>query len=316
MRAFLLLALVLPIEASPAGSASGQGAHKILASMIKQEVEAEAKASNQLAETTAINKRKVAGLDDAIAAFSQRLEEAEGEESGADARAKEASKKIAQLKIEVQTRANDVTALTRVLKVTEAQTLEQVQEIDNGLAAVALAKQKVKEMGGNTSPASLLQTLMPKIDLDDYESLYNAKKGKKLGLLAKGGNAFTSSSDAIMKELDQLEAEMIQNKKAVQKDLTSYKNKRNQMKATKTAEIQQLNGRIETRESDKAFALGEKNEAETDIQSLTQSKNEASDDKAATEESQAEDAKHWNAVIKAKEETIKFLSTQKDSLDA
>lgn len=255
MRAFFFLALVVGAQADEADTAS-----KILGDLISKLSSELTDLTNNFAETKARTEQAIKGAEDREAAFQQQADEASGEQSGFEAKAKRASEEIATAKSQIDTLKADINALTRVIKVTETQTLEQVAEIDNGLSAVALAKQKVGEMG--SVPASLLQTLAPKIDMDDFEAMYANKKGtKSLGLLAKGGAAFTSSSDVLMNKLTELEDKMVENKKQVQNDLKAYKNKRNEMKATKNVEMEQLNQRVETLEGDLALYQKKSNKA-------------------------------------------------------
>lgn len=245
MRALFLLALVG--SASAGDSNTGVAVLNDLISNLSTEI---TDLTNAYQETKNRVEQNIQGATERRDSFAEQESNAEAEQEGFEAKAATAQKEMDEEQAKITTFKNDINALGRVMKVTESQTLEQIQEIDNGLAAVALAKEKVGEMGG--VPASLLQTLKPKIDLDDFESLYNAKKGKKLGLLAKGGAAFTSSKDVLMNELQKLEDEMVENKKEVQKDHKSYKNKRNEMKGTKTVQMQQSQKRFDTLKADKA----------------------------------------------------------------
>jgi len=271
MRAFLLLALVVPAHAGDA--ATGAQVLQDLISNLSTEITNLTNAHDELKLRTEQN---IAGQTQRKEAFEEQAENAKAEKVGFAAKAATAGEEIAQTKARIATYSADINAITRVLKVTETQTLEQIQEIDNGLAAVALAKQKVGEMG--SVPASLLQTLKPQIDMDDFESLYNAKKGQKLGLLAKGGAAFTSSSDVLMNKLTELEDKMVENKKDVQNDHKSYKNLRNEMKGTKTVEKQQATERLQTLEADHALYTQKSKKAESREQSM----NKAATDRANT----------------------------------
>lgn len=261
MRAFLLLALVAQAVADDAGT--GAQVLQDLISNLSTEITT---LTNNYQETKNRTEQNIKGEQDREEAFQQQADGAAAEEEGFAAKAKKAAQDIDATQAHLDTLKADINALTRVLKVTETQTLEQVAEIDNGLSAVALAKQKVGEMG--SVPASLLQTLAPKIDMDDFESLYNAKKGKSIGLLAKGGAAFTSSSDVLMNKLTELEDKMVENKKDVQADHKAYKNHRNELKATKNVEAQQAQERLDTLEADKALYQKKSNKAKGQKQAM------------------------------------------------
>lgn len=257
MRAFLLLALIAPT--AQAGLAN-VGA-KLLTEMISNLSSEVTDLTNTYQESKNRAEQNIAGLEERADAFNQQKNNAESQKDGFAGKAKLAGDEAAETQAHHDTLKADINALSRVMKVTESQTLEQLAEIDAGLSAVALAKQKVSEMG--SAPASLMQVIAPHFDADDFEAMYEAKKGKT-SLLAKAGNAFTSSSDVLMNKLAELEDKMVENKKSVQNDHKGYKNKRNQIKATKTVEAQQAQERIDTLKADQAHYTSQSKEAEAD----------------------------------------------------
>merc|ERR1719313_639916 len=222
-----------------------------------------------------------------------------------------AGEEAAETQAHQDTLKADINAISRVMKVTESQTLEQLAEIDAGLSAVALAKQKVSEMG--SVPASLMQIIAPHVESDDFEAMYEAKKGKT-SLLAKAGNAFTSSSDVLMNKLTELEDKMVENKKSVQNDHKAYKNKRNQIKATKTVEFQQAQERIETLEADQALYISQSKAAESDENDYAGQENDANDSIANKKKILAEQKAEFEEQTDDRNAQIKIYKDMLDTL--
>lgn len=246
MRTTLFVVLVV---AAAANDNAADNAKDILTGLMQKLQAKIINAQNIREQQMAESQRKIDGSKSRLDDFKTQLENAKAEKEGYRAKAKMASESIAEEKEHIATLKNDINALHRVLLVTETQTQAQKEEINSGLNAVDLAMEKVREMG--SVPASLLQVLKPKIDATDFEALYQAKKGSKLGLLAKGGAAFTSSADVLMAKLVELRDEMEKNKQELEKDHTTYQNKRNGLIAEKTVEKQQAQERLDTLKADR-----------------------------------------------------------------
>jgi len=306
MRALLFLALVaLGVQ----GDATTEGLAKVIQEQLDQNETSFTDATNEYNQQKAIDERARDGALSLAGQHQDQFEEATAEEEGQTARATKARESIEKSKSDIATLKGDITALDRVMKVTETQTLEQIEEIDSGLDAVRLAKRKVSEMG--SVPASLIQAVKAKIDSDDFESLYDAKKGQKLGLLAKGGAAFTSSSDALMAKLTELEDGMVKTKTQVQKDVQAYKNKRNDLKATKSAQMMQEEQKKEDEEAEEAQANKKKDHAKARKDTKEAEMNNANAKAAALNKS-LQDAKNtWDAAKAAYEQTkVAFQKAQ------